>query len=45
MVGWQSGQGKWWQQEQWEQLETYIERWKGHLENNMGNNYMNGENG
>lgn len=45
MVGWQSRQGKWWQQEQWEQLETYIERWKGDWENNMGNSYMNGENG
>ncbi len=44
MVGWQSGQGKWWQQEQWEQLETYIERWKGDWENNVGNSYMNREN-
>lgn len=45
MVRWQSEQGKWWQQEQCEQLETYIGRWKGDWENNMGNSYMNGENG
>jgi hypothetical protein len=45
MVGWQTEQGKLWQQEQWEQLKTYIEKWKGDWENNMGNSYMNGENG